>query len=152
MLRTLEPELGASHAGYSSLEKGDRSMTMAMHVVWDFTLEPQQSNAELFHATGERLMQELLKLEELNGYVADPAVSSEADRGGIVVELVTSGPDYATALQRALDVVRTAIHAAGGATPGWPNAGDLGSQETDLEFRTGNMNASPVDAHEMVDA
>jgi hypothetical protein len=127
-------------------------MNVAMHVVWDFTLCPTQPDVELFHATGERLMQELLKLEELNSYVADPAVSTEADRGGIVVELVTSSPDYATALQRALDVVRTAIHAAGGATPGWPNTGDLVSEETDLEFRTGNMNASPVDAHDQVDA
>ena len=96
-------------------------------------------------------MQELVKLEALYVDLADPAVSTEVDRGAIVVELVTSGPDYATALQRALDIVRTAIHATGGATPGWPNAGDF-AEEPDLEFRTGNMNASPVDARRVLTA
>src|SRR5688572_30734355 len=97
-------------------------VTLAMHVVWELYVDPRQKDAEVLHHIGARLMSELMPLEEIDTNVVDPAVSTEADRGAIVVELMIRGDDFSAVLQRALDVVGAAIHAIGGGTAGWPTA------------------------------
>lgn len=111
-----------------------------MHVVWELYLDPRQEDAQAFHHIGARLMSELIPLEEINTDLTDPAVSTEADHGAIVVELMIRGDDFAAVLQRALDIIRTAIHAIGGGTAGWPTADELG-----FEYRPGPLRADPVD-------
>ena len=115
-------------------------MTLAMHVVWKLYLDPTQEDAEAFHQIGARLMSELIPLEEINTDVVDPAVSTEADRGAVVVELIIRGDDFSAVLQQALDVIRTAVHAIGGGTAGWPTADELG-----FEYRPGPLRADPID-------
>jgi hypothetical protein len=111
-----------------------------MHVVWELYLDPRQEDAEVLHHIGARLMSELMPLEEIDTNVVDPAVSTEADRGAIIVELMIRGEDFAAVLQQALDMIRTAIHAIGGGTAGWPTPDDLG-----FEYRPGPLRADPVD-------
>jgi hypothetical protein len=111
-----------------------------MHVVWELYLDPRQEDTQAFHHIGARLMSELIPLEEINTDLTDPAVSTEADHGAIVVELMIRGDDFAAVLQRALDIIRTAIHAIGGGTAGWPTADELG-----FEYRPGPLRADPVD-------
>lgn len=73
------------------------------------------------HAHGELVMNKLLDLEQCNDDITDSAVSTDAAEKMITIDLLILGiTEPAAALQRALDVVRTAINAAGGATPGWP--------------------------------
>ena len=114
----------------------------ALQVAWEFHLDPPERDAERFHAEGERLMGELLTLEECNPDVVDPAVSTEFDRNVVLVELVVVAGDLPAALDKALSVVRTAIHAIGGATPDWPSADAI--VPDGLEFRSGALHTEPV--------
>lgn len=98
---------------------------IAIQVAWGFHLDPPIDNAEEFHDLGERLMVELLKLEECNGNVFDSTTSTDANAGTILVEVLVTGDEFVATMQMALDVIRTAIHATGGGTPGWPTAEDL---------------------------
>ncbi|WP_435107983.1 hypothetical protein [Nocardiopsis synnemataformans] len=83
------------------------------------------SDSSDVHAHGERVMQELLKLERCNEDFTDSTVSTDAARKTITVELLVFGKsDTNAVLARALDVIRTAAHAAGGATPNWPSVSE----------------------------
>lgn len=97
-------------------------MTTAFLIIYEFEVRTNGDtllqSAEL-HAQGERLMEALLDLEKCNKDVTDSATASEADRGVIVVELHVMATDPGEAIGKFLTVARTAIHAIGGATPGW---------------------------------
>ncbi|GAA1466048.1 hypothetical protein NE857_10765 [Nocardiopsis exhalans] len=76
---------------------------------------------EMFHAHGEAVMRELLELERLNSDFTDSTVSTDAAERSITVEiLLLDETDPTRVLGRGLDLVRTAIHAAGGSTRNWP--------------------------------
>lgn len=99
---------------------------MKLHVELVFNLDPPITDVEGFHAWGDRLMDELEKLEACNGDVLDPSVSTEADNGNMIVELLVTDATHAlTAAQKALDVIRAAMHAAGFGTSGWPSADEM---------------------------
>ncbi|WP_233525796.1 hypothetical protein [Actinomadura spongiicola] len=88
-------------------------------------LAPGASREDV-HAHGERVMQELLHLEGCSGDFTDSAVSTNAEANTIRIELlILDTADPRAALTRALDIIRTAAHAAGGATPNWPTVSDL---------------------------
>lgn len=69
-------------------------------------------------------MEALLDLEEVNDDIADATTSSEADRGIVTAEMLVTAPEEGEALNTFLTVVRTAIHAIGGATPAWESAAE----------------------------
>jgi hypothetical protein len=74
-------------------------------------------------------MQELLNLEHCDSDFTDSTVSTDALHGTITVELmIFDETDPSVVLKRALDVIRTAVHAAGGATPNWPIVSDQPDQ------------------------
>lgn len=76
---------------------------------------------EMIHSHGEAVMGELLKLEQVNSDFTDSTVSTDAAERTITVEiLLLDETDPPSVLGRGLDIIRTAIHAAGGATPNWP--------------------------------
>ncbi|XRQ09505.1 hypothetical protein ACN3XK_00905 [Actinomadura welshii] len=84
------------------------------------------TSSEDVHAHGERVMEELLRLEDCNSDFTDSAVSTDAEASILRVELlILNTADPTAALARALDLIRTAAHAAGGATPSWPSVSDL---------------------------
>jgi hypothetical protein len=60
-------------------------------------------------------------MEELVGIgVVDPSIGAALPDGNIEISLSAEGPTLEAALQRAFADIRTAIHAAEGATPNWP--------------------------------
>lgn len=75
---------------------------------------------EQFHARATELMDELMKLEECNADIADPTVSSDAGAPVMTVELLVLTDDQLEAAYKALTILRTALHAAGAKTDGWP--------------------------------
>ena len=80
-----------------------------------------EHTAAMIHAHGESVMRELLELERLNRDFTDSTVSTDAAERSITVEiLLLDETDPPLVLRRGLDLIRTAIHAAGGSTPNWP--------------------------------
>ncbi|MEU8260053.1 hypothetical protein AB0C02_05460 [Micromonospora sp. NPDC048999] len=93
----------------------------------------QPLDAEDLHAEGERLMAALLDLEACNNDVSDAATASDALAGTVLVELLITAESEAAAVEKSRMIVRTAIHAIGGATP-WEAAVDDGA-----DYRPRNM-------------
>lgn len=69
------------------------------------------------------VMDELLRLEHHDNIV-DSALSFDADQQQVTIEVVGCGEDEMEALVHGISAIRTAIHAAGGATRQWPNASE----------------------------
>ena len=91
-------------------------------ITWRFTVTAVGASSEdmenLLDAHTDALMDELLKLEECNPMIHDPSVGAELSTSTIDILMLVNAPvDDAVKISR--DVVRTAIHAAGGFTPGW---------------------------------
>jgi hypothetical protein len=74
---------------------------------------------ERLHTEGERLMEALLDLEKCNDNMRDSATSSDADASEVTVDLLVSADTDSKAVESALNLCRTAIHAIGGSTPNW---------------------------------
>ncbi|GAA0346763.1 hypothetical protein NE235_09960 [Actinoallomurus spadix] len=95
-----------------------------LSLLFTLDLAPGTGQDEL-HAHGEQLMGALLDLEQCNADFTDSTVSTDATAGTLTVDLlILDAVEPAKVLQRALDITRTAIHAAGGATPGWPTVNE----------------------------
>jgi hypothetical protein len=97
--------------------------------------------AEGLHRQGERLMEALLDLEKCNADITDPSTASAADRGVVVAELLVQAATIGEAVAKFLTVVRTAIHAVGGATPDWD---DVDVIEPSAEYEPLNMQVEYV--------
>jgi hypothetical protein len=75
------------------------------------------------------VMEELVKLD-----VTDPSIGGTLSDGDIELTLAVEAETLEKATASAFGTIRTAIHAAGGGTPGWP------------EFRGEGVTAQRVDA------
>lgn len=75
---------------------------------------------ELFHTRATQLMDELMALSECNPEVVDPVVSSDAQKSVLTVEIIISTDDQIEAVNKALTLLRTGLHAAGAKSAGWP--------------------------------
>ena len=75
------------------------------------------------------VMEELVKLD-----VTDPSIGGTLSDGDIELTLAVEAETLEKATATAFGTIRTAIHAAGGGTPGWP------------EFRGEGVTAQRVDA------
>lgn len=93
-------------------------MTSRLEICSVFALE--NGDAESIAPLAAAVMRELLQLEGADN-VLDTAVSADAARREVTIELVGCGPDPIQALLNGISAMRAAIHAAGGATPGWPD-------------------------------
>ncbi|WP_433369031.1 hypothetical protein ACQPZX_42700 [Actinoplanes sp. CA-142083] len=76
---------------------------------------------EQLHDEGARLMEALLDLEKCNDNMRDSATSSDTEAGQVTVDFLVSEESDSKAVDSALTLCRTAIHAIGGATPNWPS-------------------------------
>jgi len=104
------------------VSKGDQTATM-LSCEFGVHLADGASPNDL-HAQGQRVMEELLKLEQCTDDFTDSGVSTDSSEMTVTVDLMVLGLTGPPALQRALDIVRTAAHAAGAATVNWPVAID----------------------------
>jgi hypothetical protein len=66
---------------------------------------------------------QLAEIDEHTPAFLDFAVSADATNNAAVFEITADATDELEAITGALSWVRAAIHAAGGATPGWSIAG-----------------------------
>jgi hypothetical protein len=62
----------------------------------------------------DRVMEEFLTLR-----VDDPGIGVDLQRREVSIGLVAQGEGFEDAVAAGMNAIRTAIHAAGGATPGW---------------------------------
>lgn len=76
------------------------------------------------------VMDELVKLADGNCGISDPAISYDSERKLVTIEVVAENEDFDDAVLTANSCIRSAIHAAGGATPGW--AVEKRSQKAEL--------------------
>ena len=90
------------------------------------------------HDEGKRLMEALLSLEACNEAIADAATATDADPGVVTVDLLVEAETLQEAVSQFMTVARTAIHAIGGVTAGWPAAPDVEPGES-AEYAPLNM-------------
>ena len=97
---------------------------MNITCTWEFTLIPKQE-ALAVPAELDRVMRELLLLEACTGGLSDSAIGLDLDEmvAEISVSVDAESPEEGIAI--ALGSIRTAIHAAGGSTAGWPSVTDV---------------------------
>jgi HAMP domain-containing protein len=74
----------------------------------------------------DQVTDELAVIDEQTPQLLDYAVSSDATNDTAVFEVTVDAADEIEALAGAVSWVRAAIHATGGATPGW-SVGSVGS-------------------------
>ncbi|MFB9776025.1 hypothetical protein [Brevibacterium otitidis] len=67
----------------------------------------------------DALADELASLEDATMGLLDSTVSMDANESLIAATVTTEGDTFEAAAQTADSAVRAAVHAAGGATPGW---------------------------------
>ncbi|WP_327069858.1 hypothetical protein OG500_29465 [Kitasatospora sp. NBC_01250] len=89
-------------------------------VRWTFKVVGPESADELSDSA-ERVMDALLDLEACDPRLCDAGVAMDADAMTVDVELTVTGPTAPGNLEHAQTAIRAAIHAAGDATPDWPN-------------------------------
>lgn len=93
---------------------------MTVSCQWQFLVTQADSRDSLVTQV-DGVMQALLDLEEVDQRLSDSGVSLDLGEMRVVIELDVTGDDYQECVSHALGAIRTAIHAAGGATPEWPS-------------------------------
>jgi hypothetical protein len=73
----------------------------------------------------DNVTDQLALIDEHTPELLDYAVSSDATDNAVIFEVTVEADDDLQALTAALSWVRTAIHAAGGNTPGWAIEGSV---------------------------
>lgn len=74
---------------------------------------------DALEAEVSRVMAELVALSGPKASVDDPALSMDFAFNTLTAEMIARGEDFEAAMACADSALRAAIHAAGGATPGW---------------------------------
>lgn len=96
---------------------------MSIAVAWQFIVVPD--GVTDVEAEAEAIMDSLVDLEQVDDRLSSVAVGLDPAAMSLDVEVTVTGADYEDCVNHALVAIRTAIHSAGGATPGWqgPAAG-----------------------------
>lgn len=92
--------------------------------------------AEELHEIGDRLMEELLRLEQANECMSDSSTSTDAERNELEIDMTVSAETRGEALDLALMLCRTAAHADGAHTPNWPMVGHVEDEALSFELET----------------
>jgi hypothetical protein len=88
-----------------------------------------------------QVMEELLKLEACTPGLEDSAVSLDLGTDEITIEVDVDADDFEESARRGVAYIRTAIHAAGGATPMW---GDVERKVDDQVEYNGTYQLQPA--------
>lgn len=109
----------------------------------------QPTDAEVMEDHLDGVMDELLTLG-----AEDPAIDLEISTGRVTFTVTIDGQNPVAAIAQASGLFRTAIHAAGGCTPDWPNPDhDAWSLRLlDVQSSEVTTEAEPVDEQDLVDA
>ena len=68
----------------------------------------------------DRIMEELVRLTEVNPSISDPNIGADLAAGEIEFSLTVNAAEE-DVTKEAVTAIRTAIHAAGQGTAGWPS-------------------------------
>ena len=82
----------------------------------------QISAVDDVEAVFDSVTQQLHDVESVNSDLSDASSFANASQGVFTLALVGIGETVAEASAKAVAGIRTAIHASGGATPGWDQA------------------------------
>lgn len=113
-------------------------MTSAMVVV-ERSFRVFLSSSVSVHDRAEAVMAHLVELSDA-GTILDSAVSSDAQRAVVTIEVTVAAEDLDDGIAQSMAAMRTAIHAVGDATPGWPLHRDV------LEMIAQTMRAELIEA------
>jgi hypothetical protein len=78
-------------------------------------LRVQGAGPDRLEAQLDQVMEELIRLG-----VADPAIGGALATGEVEISITVDASTPEEAIPKAMSTLRTALHAAGIATPGWP--------------------------------
>lgn len=92
---------------------------MNVMCTWEFTLIPN-GPIEAIPADVDRVMVELLALEACTDGLADSAIGLDLEELSAEISVSVDAESPEAAISTAMGAIRTAIHAAGGSTAGWP--------------------------------
>jgi hypothetical protein len=88
---------------------------------WQFLLTDVNAGADLPHQA-EAVMQELLALEACQEGLSSSGVGLDLETMIVEISISAEADTYEDAVATAMSAIRSAIHAAGGSTLGWPQA------------------------------
>ena len=91
------------------------------HLVGEVLTVADMDRSQL-EAVAGKLMEELLALEDAGCGIHSSAVSADLGASQIAIEVSVDADSKTTAVSVAQSCIRAAVHAAGGATPGWEQA------------------------------
>jgi hypothetical protein len=92
----------------------------------------QGSDPDRLEVQLDQVMEELIRLG-----VADPAIGGTLATGEVEISITVAAPTPEEAVPKAMSTLRTALHAAGIATPGWPGwREDTGTTRVDWKKLT----------------
>jgi len=106
---------------------------MSIAAAWQFIIVPD--GATDIETQAEAIMDSLVDLEHVDDRLSSSGVGLDLAAMTLDVEVTVRGDDYQDCVQHALAAIRTAIHSAGGATPGWPGPSAGGASFEPHDFR-----------------
>lgn len=86
---------------------------------------PPDTTDDAFDEFTTRVMDELCKLEDVDSGIIDPDITASLADRTLSVYMGVDADSLRDALRLCSANVRTALHAAGCGTPGWPEAPEL---------------------------
>ena len=97
---------------------------MNVTCTWEFSLISSGATSDI---PGEldQVMSELLALEECTDGLADSAIGLDLATMTAEISVSVEADSPETAISIAMGSIRTAIHAAGGSTVGWPSVSEV---------------------------
>jgi hypothetical protein len=107
---------------------------MNITCTWEFTLIPSGA-VEVIPADLDRVMIELLALEACTEGLGDSAIGLDLEALSAEISVSVEAESPEVAISTAMNAIRTAIHAAGGSTAGWPLASEVVGVGTVFEPR-----------------
>jgi hypothetical protein len=97
---------------------------MNITCTWEFALVPSGA-VEVIPGDLDRVMNELLALEACTEGLADSAIGLDLESLSAEISVSVEAESPESAIATAVNAIRTAIHAAGGSTAGWPTVTDV---------------------------
>lgn len=93
---------------------------MNVQCTWRLILESSSQSTNL-EAVADDVMTALLSLEQVDPLLSDSAIALDLSKKEIEISVSSECAAIEDGVRHAMAAIRTAIHAAGGATPEWPD-------------------------------
>ncbi|MEU0560919.1 hypothetical protein [Dactylosporangium sp. NPDC006015] len=116
----------------------------AIRVMIELTLATTSpTTSDDFHQHVEAFTDELMDLEESDATLSDTSVAGDARTKVVTVDLCVMTEDHLEALIKASTATRTALHALGDGTSGWPTGDEIAHALSQANVQTEAMATAP---------